>query len=92
MLQPLSIAEWKRDVITMDFVKGLPISQCGHDVIWMIVDRLMKITHFLPIKITNLVDTLSHLYIHECLIEILGSLIDSSRVCKPHWRLNCYLV
>jgi hypothetical protein len=35
----------------MDFIIGLPTTQKGHDSIWVIVDRLIKIAHFLPIKI-----------------------------------------
>jgi len=36
----------------MDFMTGLPRSQEGYDSIWVIVDRLTKSTHFLPVKIT----------------------------------------
>ena len=48
-LQPLSILEWKWKNITMDFVSGLPKSLRGNDVMWVIIDRLIKSTHFLPI-------------------------------------------
>ena len=34
----------------MDFIVGLPTTEKGHDSIWIIVDRLTKSTHFLPIK------------------------------------------
>jgi transposase InsO family protein len=34
----------------MDFISGLPTTQKGHDSIWVIVDRLTKTTHFLPVK------------------------------------------
>ena len=33
----------------MDFITGLPTSQKGHDSIWVIVDRLTKVAHFLPV-------------------------------------------
>ena len=45
----------------MDFVTRLSRSQCGHDAIWVVVDRLTKSAHFLLIKITDSVDTLSQL-------------------------------
>ena len=51
MLQPLSVPSWKWDDINMDFITGLPTTPKGHDSIWVIVDRLTKTTHFLPIKI-----------------------------------------
>ncbi|MCI19158.1 retrotransposon protein, partial [Trifolium medium] len=51
-LQPLEIPEWKWDHITMDFVVGLPSNQKGQDSIWVIVDRLTKSGHFIPVKST----------------------------------------
>ena len=36
----------------MDFVVGLPRSRDGYDSIWVIVDRLTKLAHFLPVKAT----------------------------------------
>ena len=50
LLQPLPIPEWKWDHVTMDFVTDLPRVRLGHDSIWVIVDRLTKSAHFLPIK------------------------------------------
>ena len=52
VLQPIEIPEWKWEQISMDFVVGLPKTTNGHDVVWVIVDRLTKSAHFLPIKIT----------------------------------------
>jgi transposase InsO family protein len=34
----------------MDFITGLPNTQQGHDSIWVIVDRLTKLAHFVPVK------------------------------------------
>jgi hypothetical protein len=48
-LQPLSIPKWKWEDIRMDFIVGLPHTSCGHDSIWIIVDRLMKLAHFIPV-------------------------------------------
>nr|GEZ24349.1 retrotransposon protein, putative, Ty3-gypsy subclass [Tanacetum cinerariifolium] len=50
LLQPLDIPVWKWDKISMDFVTGLPQTQRRHDAIWVVVDRLTKSTHFLPIR------------------------------------------
>jgi hypothetical protein len=52
LLQPLEIPQWKWEHISMDFVGGLPRTQKGHDSIWVIVDRLTKSAHFLPVKST----------------------------------------
>ena len=51
-LQSLDIPEWKWDKITMDLVTGLPRSTKGYDSIWVIVDRLTKSAHFLPVRTT----------------------------------------
>ncbi|KAD4586426.1 hypothetical protein E3N88_24027 [Mikania micrantha] len=50
LLQPLDIPIWKWDDISMDFVTGLPKTFRKNDAIWVIVDRLSKSAHFLPIQ------------------------------------------
>ena len=50
LLQPLPIPEWKWEHIKMDFVFKLPPTAQRHDDIWIVVDRLTKSTHFLPIS------------------------------------------
>ncbi|XP_073121846.1 uncharacterized protein [Henckelia pumila] len=52
MLKPLPIPEWKWDNVSMDFVVGLPKTLKGLNCIWVIVDRLTKSAHFLPVKTT----------------------------------------
>ncbi|XP_016173629.1 uncharacterized protein LOC107616147 [Arachis ipaensis] len=65
VLQPLGIPEWKWEDISMDFVMGLPRTQTGRDAIWVIVDRLTKTAHFLPVKATDSLERLATLYIKE---------------------------
>ena len=50
LLQPLPIPEWKWDEITMDFVMGLPLTPLKYDTVRLIVDRLTKFAHFIPIR------------------------------------------
>jgi hypothetical protein len=52
LLQPLKILEWKWEEITMDFIVGLPRTQKGYNSIWVVVDRLMKVAHFIPVNTT----------------------------------------
>ena len=52
MMQPLPIPERKWDHVMMDFVVGLPRMASGKDAIWVIVDRLTKTAHFIPIRIS----------------------------------------
>ncbi|KAL5733264.1 hypothetical protein ACOSQ2_032956 [Xanthoceras sorbifolium] len=65
LLQPISIPEWKWDRITMDFVTGLPLTRSKQDSIWVIVDRLTKSAHFLPVRTDYSLDRLAELYIRE---------------------------
>ncbi|KAL5549711.1 hypothetical protein UlMin_004942 [Ulmus minor] len=58
---PIEIPEWKWEQISMDFVVGLPKTTNGYDAVWVIVDRLTKSAHFLPIKITYSLEQLADL-------------------------------
>jgi hypothetical protein len=62
LLQPLKILEWKWEEIGMDFIVGLPRTQARYDSIWVIVDRLTKVTHFIPVKTTYSGAKLAELY------------------------------
>jgi hypothetical protein len=62
LLHPLKIPEWKWEEIGMDFITGLPRIQKGYDVIWVIVDRLTKVAHFIPVKTTYKESQLAELY------------------------------
>lgn len=70
LLQSLPIPEWKWDMITMDFVVGLPLSQTT-DVIWVIVDRLTKCVRFLAIKKTDGSAVLAKKYVRE-IVRLYG--------------------
>nr|GFA61880.1 putative reverse transcriptase domain-containing protein [Tanacetum cinerariifolium] len=63
LVQP-AIPEWKWDNITMDFITKLPKSSQGFDTIWVIIDRLTKSAHFLPIRKNDPLDKLARLYLN----------------------------
>ena len=65
LLNPLPIPQWKWDNITMDFVLGFPLTQQKHDSVWVIVDRLTKSAHFIPVRIDYSMDRLAELYVDE---------------------------
>ena len=49
----------------MDFVVGLPLTGRKHDSVWVVVDRLTKSAHFLPVRTDYSLDKLAELYIKE---------------------------
>jgi hypothetical protein len=65
LLQPLPIPEWKWDNVGMDFITGLPRSRYGYDSIWVVVDRLTKVAHFIPVKTTYTSARLAKIYMNR---------------------------
>ena len=49
----------------MDFITKLPRTPSGHDSIWVIIDRLTKSAHFLPIREDFRVEKLARIYTEE---------------------------
>ena len=49
--------------IGMDFITGLPRTQSGYDSIWVVVDRLTNVAHFIPVKTTYTIVMLAKIYI-----------------------------
>ncbi|GKA13428.1 putative reverse transcriptase domain-containing protein, partial [Tanacetum coccineum] len=90
LLQQPKIHEWKWEHITMDFVTGLPRTSSGYDSIWVIVDRLTKSAHFVPMKKTDGMEKLTLLYLKEivCRHGVPLSIISDrdSRFTSGFWR------
>ncbi|GKD67794.1 putative reverse transcriptase domain-containing protein [Tanacetum coccineum] len=83
LVQP-KIPQWKWETITMDFVTKLPKISTSHDTIWVIVDRLTKSAHFLPMKETDSMEILTRQYLKEqSLQKALGTHLDMSIVYHP---------
>ncbi|GJX32418.1 putative reverse transcriptase domain-containing protein [Tanacetum coccineum] len=64
LVQPV-VPVWKWENITMDFVTKLPKTTFGQDTIWVIVDRLTKSAHFLPMKEIDSIEKLTRQYLKE---------------------------
>ncbi|GJR78204.1 putative reverse transcriptase domain-containing protein [Tanacetum coccineum] len=60
LVQP-KIPQWKWDNITMDFITKLPRTSSGYNTIWVVVDRLTKSAHFLPMRENDFMDKLARL-------------------------------
>ncbi|GJT16738.1 putative reverse transcriptase domain-containing protein [Tanacetum coccineum] len=74
------IAEYEG--IAMDFVTKLPRTSSGHDTIWVIVDRLTKSAHFLPMREDYKMDRLARLYFNE-IVARHGTRLDMSTAYHP---------
>nr|GEV92568.1 putative reverse transcriptase domain-containing protein [Tanacetum cinerariifolium] len=64
------IASFKWEKITMDFVSRLLRTPSGYDLIWVIIDRLTKSAHFLPMKNTDSIEKLAQQYLKEIVFRI----------------------
>ena len=75
LLQPLKVAEWKWEHVTMDFVTHFPWTPRRHNAVWVIVDRLTKSTHFIVVWMTFTLEEFYRLYIRE-IIRLHGLLVS----------------
>jgi hypothetical protein len=67
LLQLLSILAWKCDDISMDFIMGLPLTAHKFNSIWVIVDRLIKSVHFIPVNTNYNTQKYAEIYIARVL-------------------------
>ncbi|KAH0758100.1 hypothetical protein KY290_021593 [Solanum tuberosum] len=65
MSQDIGIPTWKWEDLNMDFIVGLPRTRRQHDSIWVIVDRIMKSAHFLPVKVSYSAEDYAKLYLRK---------------------------
>ncbi|GJT32094.1 putative reverse transcriptase domain-containing protein [Tanacetum coccineum] len=82
LVQP-KILQWKWENITMDFVAKLPTTATGKDTIGVIVDRLTKFAHFLPMREDDTLEKLTRHYLKETLNKALGTRLDMSTTYHP---------
>ena len=77
-LQPLPIPSWKWDDISMDFIVGLPNTSQHHDSIWVNVDQLTKIAHFIPAHTTYKANKYAEVYLNRivCLHGVPKTIIS----------------
>jgi hypothetical protein len=78
LLQPLCFPEWKWDDISMDIIVGLPVTARKFDSIWVIIDRLSKKAHFIPMNTNYKVQKYVEIYIARvlCLHRVPKTIIS----------------
>ena len=65
LLQPLPVPEWTWEVISMDFITGLPMTWRQHDSIMVVVDKLTKETHFILVKSRHKTNDITKIFMKE---------------------------
>nr|GEX91805.1 putative reverse transcriptase domain-containing protein [Tanacetum cinerariifolium] len=75
--------QWKWENITMDFVTKLPKTATSQDTIWVIIDRLTKSAHFLPMREDDTLEGLTRQYLKKSLNKALGTRLDMSTAYHP---------
>nr|GEY74151.1 putative reverse transcriptase domain, ribonuclease H-like domain protein [Tanacetum cinerariifolium] len=89
LVQP-EITQWKWDNITMDFVTKLLKTVAEQDTIWVIVDRLTKSAHFLPMREDDTLEKLMRQYLKEVVSRhgVLVSIISDrdGRFMSHFWK------
>ncbi|GJU11919.1 putative reverse transcriptase domain-containing protein [Tanacetum coccineum] len=94
LLQQPEILVWKWEGIAMDFVTKLPRTSSGHDTIWVIVDRLTKSAHFLPMREDYKMERLARLYLNKIVARhgvpiLIISDRDSRFTSSYHSSVRC---
>jgi hypothetical protein len=91
-LQPLPIPSWKWEDISMDFIVGLPNTSQKHDSIWVVVDRLTKTAHFIPVHTTYNAKRYAEIYLDRivCLHGVPKTIISDrgTQFVARFWN-NC---
>ena len=74
----------------MDFILRLPKAPTGEDSIWVVIDRLTKSAHFIPMKVKDLMDKLARLYVQNiaCLHGVPSAIISDrdSHFTSRFWQ------
>ena len=65
LLQPLPVLEWKWETISLDFIIGLPKTQKQNDSIMVVIDKVSKSTHFIPVKSTFKAINIAQIFMKE---------------------------
>ena len=92
LLQPLTVPKWKWETISLDFITGLPRTQKQNDSIMVVIDKLSKSTHFVPVKSTFKAINVAKVFMKEIFrLHGIPKMVISDRDVKfyLHFGKNC---
>ncbi|CAI7858245.1 unnamed protein product [Closterium sp. NIES-53] len=69
LLQPLSVPEQPWQVVSLDFITGLPPTNAGHDAILVVIDKFSKMGHFIPTHTTARTEETAQLFLKHIISQ-----------------------
>jgi hypothetical protein len=90
LLKPLPVPEQRWHTVTMDFITGLPVTSAGYDCVAVVVDKLSKMAHYIPMTSTTTAPEYARLFVdHVVKHHGVPSVIISDRDARftsNFWR------
>jgi hypothetical protein len=88
IITAIETPEWKWEEIGMDFIVGLLGTQAGYDSIWVIMDKMTKVAHFIPVKTTYSRATLTGMSHIVCLHGVPKKIVSNrgSQFTSKFWE------
>ncbi|CAI7858988.1 unnamed protein product [Closterium sp. NIES-54] len=69
ILQPLPVPEQPWQVVSLDFITGLPPTNAGHDAILVVIDKFSKMGHFIPTHTTAQTEETAQLFLKHIISQ-----------------------
>jgi hypothetical protein len=83
LLQPLLVPEWKWETISLDFITGLPKTQKKNDSITVVINKLSKSAHFIPVKSTFKAINITEILMKQIFrLNVIPKMVISDRDVK----------
>ncbi|CAI7867914.1 unnamed protein product [Closterium sp. NIES-53] len=69
LLQPLPVPEQPWQVVSLDFITGLPPTNAGHDAILVVIDKFSKMGYFIPTHTTARTEETAQLFLKHIISQ-----------------------
>ena len=82
-LHPHDVPQMKWECNSMGFIRGIPKVTGGFDSIFVIVDKITKVAHLVPVKTTSAAPDIAHLFVKEIIrLHDIPTRINSDQDAK----------
>ncbi|GJP30128.1 hypothetical protein CLOM_g22514 [Closterium sp. NIES-68] len=69
LLQPLLVLEQPWQMVSLDFITGLPPTTSGHDAFLVVIDKFSKMGHFIPTHTTARTEQTAQLFVRHIISQ-----------------------